>query len=276
MPWVPGCNAVIKVLIVDDEPLARKRVRDLLAGEPDVLLLGESGDGLDAHEKVRTLEPDLLFLDIKMPGLSGLQLSRLLLSGKIPYIVFTTAYSEYAVDAFAVDAVDYLMKPFDKERFRQALTRARSRLADSMPKAEEWQHIIQQLSGLTAGLPTQPPERLAVKDGTRVKFLNLRDITYMRSDGDYLHIHTVSGEHAMIRQRMHDMERRLPGDRFVRISRSVLINLEHIKEMRPSTHGNYEFIVPGSEPLASGKTYWKTIRELMLRFRGDSRSTEHR
>ncbi len=276
MRWVPGCNAVSKVLIVDDEPLARKRVRDLLAAEADMQITGESGDGLDAYEKVQALKPDVLFLDIKMPGLSGLQLSRLLRTGKIPYIIFTTAYSEYAVEAFSVDAVDYLMKPFDRERFRQALTRARSRLAGSMPKAEEWQHIIQQLSGLTAGLPTQPLERLTVKDGTRLKFLNLPDITHMHSDGDYLHIHTVSGEHAMIRERMHDMERRLAGDRFVRISRSVLVNLEHVKEIRPAMHGDYKFILPGSEPLSSGKTYRETIRELMIRFRGASRSTAHR
>ncbi|MGH8378222.1 MAG: LytR/AlgR family response regulator transcription factor, partial [Gammaproteobacteria bacterium] len=112
---------MIKVLVVDDEPLARKRVTSLVSREQDLQLIGESGDGLDALAKIRELGPDLLFLDIKMPGLSGLELSRSLRAEKPPYIIFTTAYGQYAVDAFAVDAIDYLVKPFDRERFRHAI-----------------------------------------------------------------------------------------------------------------------------------------------------------
>lgn len=258
---------MIKTLIIDDEPPARRRIRDLLASETDIQIVGESGDGLDAHEKIRALDPDLLFLDIKMPGLSGLQLSRLLREGKVPCIIFTTAYSEHAVDAFALEAVDYLLKPFDKERFRQALAKARSRMSAAPPSAADMERMVQRLSEWTAELPAHPPGRLAVKDGTRLRFFNLPDISHLRSDGDYLHIHVAGGEHAMIRERMRDMEQRLKTCHFVRISRSVLINFDHVKEMKPTSHGDYEFVLRGGERLASGKTYRDTVRQLLTRIR---------
>ncbi|HET7921239.1 MAG TPA: LytTR family DNA-binding domain-containing protein [Gammaproteobacteria bacterium] len=254
---------MIKVLIVDDEPLARKRVHDLLRDEPDVQILGESGDGLDAREKVRTLEPDLLFLDIKMPGLTGLELSRLLHEAKIPCIIFTTAYSEHAVDAFGVDAVDYLLKPFDKQRLHEALARARKRLAGAVPDAAELARILRQFSGLADNRSSAAPERLAVKDGTHIKFLVLNDITHMQSEGDYLHIHSLNGEHAMIRERMRDMEQRLSQAAFMRISRSLLVNTRHILEMKPTAHGDYEFMLPAGERLVSGKTYREAVRALL-------------
>lgn len=244
-------------------------MRDLLRDESDMQIVAESGDGLDAHEKVRALEPDVLFLDIKMPGLSGLQLSHLLQTQKSPYIIFTTAYTEHAVDAFNVDAVDYLMKPFDKQRFREALAKARKRLAGAAPSAAELGDIFRQLSGLAAELPTRVPERIAVKDGTHLKFLVLRDITHMQSDGDYLHIHTTNGERTMIRERMRDMQQRLSSARFIRISRSLLINIDHIREMRPTAHGDYEFTLPAGERLASGKTYRETVRTLLTLMQGE-------
>ncbi|MGH8371688.1 MAG: LytR/AlgR family response regulator transcription factor [Gammaproteobacteria bacterium] len=250
-------------MIVDDEPLARKRVRDLLHDETDVQIVAESGDGLDAHEKVRVLAPDILFLDIRMPGLSGLELSRLLQNDKPPYIIFTTAYSEHALAAFDVDAVDYLMKPFDRQRLHEALNRARKRLAGSGPSAADLQRLVQQLSVLTVDSSTHASERLAVKDGTHLKFLTLRDITHMHSDGDYLHIHTANGDHTLIRERIRDMQQRLARAAFVRISRSVLVNLDHVREMRPTTHGDYEFILANGERLSSGKTYRDTVRALL-------------
>jgi two-component system, LytTR family, response regulator len=234
-------------------------------------IVAESGDGLDALEKVRELEPDCLFLDIKMPGLSGLELSRLLRNGKPPYIIFTTAYSEHAVAAFDVDAVDYLMKPFDKQRFHEALGRLRKRLAGIAPSAADLERLIQQLAGLHTEPPASVPERIAIKDGTHLKFLVLRDISHMQSDGDYLHIHTMNGEHAMIRERMRDMQQRLVHGAFVRISRSVLINFDHVKEMKPTDRGDYEFILQSGQRLASGKTYRDAIRKLLTRFQGENR-----
>ncbi|MGH9353392.1 MAG: LytR/AlgR family response regulator transcription factor, partial [Terriglobia bacterium] len=207
---------MIKVLVVDDEPPARKRITSLISREPDLQLIGESGDGLDALEKSKELGPDLLFLDIKMPGISGLELSRSLRAEKPPYIIFTTAYGQYAVDAFAVDAVDYLVKPFDRERFRQAVEKVRERLKDPVPISRDanLDTLLERLSELTSGLTGRNTARLAIKDGTRYKFLELADITHVHADGDYLHVHTTNGERSMIRERMQEIERRLTGGAF--------------------------------------------------------------
>lgn len=255
---------IIKIIIIDDEPLARQRIRDLLQSEPDMHIVAESGDGLDAHAKIREFEPDIVFLDIKMPGLSGLELGELLKSGVAPSIIFTTAYSEHAVDAFGLDAVDYLMKPFDRQRFREALGKARNRLA-AAPRIADVERIVDRLSGLT----DHPQQRLAVKDGTHIKFFVLRDITHIQSDGDYLHIHTVTGEHAMIRERMRDMQQRLISSSFVRINRSILVNFDHVREMKPASHGDYELLLSGGARFTSGATYRDTIRGLLARMYPD-------
>lgn len=261
-------KSTIKTLIVDDEPLARKRIRDLLSNEPDVSIVGECGDGLDAQTKVRALSPDLLFLDIKMPGLSGLQLAHTLSRDKhVPYIIFTTAYGEHAIDAFEVEALDYLMKPFDRQRFHLALMRARHRIASGTAHLSDMEHMVKQLSGLMANLPSHPNSRLAVKDGSHIKFFVLSEITHLLSDGDYLNIHTVDGGHTMVRARMHEMQEQLPEPSFVRISRSALINFEHVMEIKPTSHGDYEFLLPGGERLASGKTYRESIRIVLARLK---------
>ncbi len=258
---------MIKVLIADDEPLARKRIRDLMRHEQDLLLAGESGDGMDALAKVKQLSPDLVFLDIKMPGLSGLQLSRLLQADQPPYIIFTTAYGEHALEAFAVDAVDYLLKPFDKERFRQALDKIRTRLAHNAPVTTASGSLHQAMPFTPpAPIPSLAPRasgRITVKDGSRLKFLNLEDITYMESEGDYLHIYTASGQRAMIRERVRHMAQRLEGWTFVRINRSVILNLDYVKEMKPRQRGDYEFLLRTGERFASGITYRSAVRRLL-------------
>jgi two-component system LytT family response regulator len=254
---------------VDDEPLARKRLANLIAHEPDLELVGESGNGADALAKLEALGAELLFLDIKMPGMSGLELARSLRSEKPPYIIFTTAYAQYAVDAFSVDAVDYLLKPCDRERFSQALDKARARLRNPQPIAREagLDALLAQLGTLTAGLTGRAAGRLAIKDGTRFKFLNLADITYVQADGDYLHVHTVNGERSMIRERMQELERRLAGGNFVRVSRSVILNLRHLKEMKPKQRGDYEFSLKNGERFASGTTYRAAVKQLITELR---------
>lgn len=266
--------AVIKVLVVDDEPLARKRLTNLITHETDLALVGESGDGVDALAKIEALGPELLFLDIKMPGMSGLELGRSLRSEKPPYIIFTTAYTQYAVDAFSVDAVDYLLKPFDRERFHHAVDKARERLKDPTPisSGSNFDALLARLSELATGLSGQSAGRLAIKDGTRYKFLELADITHVHADGDYLNVHTVNGERSMIRERMQEMERRLANGSFVRVSRSVMLNLRHLKEMKPRQRGDYEFILKNGEHFASGTTYRSAIKKLIAELRREARA----
>ena len=262
---------MIKVLVVDDEPPARNRIKNLIRQEQDLLLVGESGDGMDALAKVKQLAPDLIFLDIKMPGLSGLQLSQLLRQDRTPQIIFTTAYGEHAVEAFAVDAVDYLLKPFDKERFRQALDKLRTRLehgASAVPAATDSDRVPSHSAAPTPPISPRTAGRLTVKDGSRLKFLSLGDITHMQSEGDYLHIYTASGQRAMIRERMRAMEQRVGGRTFVRISRSVIINLDHVKEMKPRQRGAYEFLLRTGERFASGTTYRSAVRRLLAEITG--------
>lgn len=256
--------STLKVIIVDDEPLARKRVRDLLRDEPDIQVLAESGDGLDAMHKIRHLTPDVVFLDIKMPGLSGLELIRKIPADKRPCIVFTTAYGEHAVDAFGVDAVDYLMKPFEKSRFHETLTKARTRLAGRQGGGPAFLDLMKtQLHHLTSAISGNPAQRIAVKDGTHLKFVVLSDIIHLQADGDYLHIHSVNAEHVMIRERMHSMQGRLPNPPFLRISRSSIVNFNQVLEIKPAAHGDYELLLSNGERVTTGKTYRDQVRTLV-------------
>jgi two-component system LytT family response regulator len=250
---------LIRVLVVDDEPPARNRIKSLIKEHADLMLVGESGDGVDALHKVEELAPDLVFLDIRMPGMTGLELGRTLRGNSRPYIVFTTAYDEYAVDAFSVDAVDYLVKPFDKTRFSESLGRVRSRFANGAPPPTP------DLEKLLERLTAQGPERLAVKDGTRLRLLDLPEITYVQSDGDYIDIHLAGGEHLLVRERMSSLERRTPAESFVRISRSVLLNIRHVNEIRPGERTNYVFRLKSGERFVSGTTYRHALRSLMER-----------
>lgn len=254
---------LIRVLVVDDEPPARNRIKALLKDHADLVLVGESGDGVDALHKVGELSPDLLFLDIRMPGMTGLELGRALHGDRRPYIVFTTAYDEYAVDAFSVDAVDYLVKPFDKARFREALARVRGRFATGAPQPAP------ELGKLLERLAAQGPERLAVKDGTRLRLLDLPEITYVQADGDYLDIHMAGGEHLLVRERMRGLEERIPPESFVRISRSVLLNIRHVNEIRPGERANYVFSLKSGERFVSGITYRDAVRSLVERIRAE-------
>lgn len=254
---------LIRVLVVDDEPPARNRIKSLIKDHADLVLVGESGDGADALHKVDELTPDLLFLDIRMPGMTGLELGRALRGDRRPYIVFTTAYDEYAVDAFNVDAVDYLVKPFDKARFREALGRVRSRFAAGAPVS------VPELEKLLERLAAQGPERLAVKDGTRLRLLDLPEITYVQADGDYLDIHMTGGDHFLVRERFGSLERRIPAESFVRISRSVLLNIRYVNEIRAGDRANYIFGLKSGERFVSGTTYRDTVRALVERIRAE-------
>ncbi|MGH6890066.1 MAG: LytR/AlgR family response regulator transcription factor [Rhizomicrobium sp.] len=264
---------MIRVLVVDDEPQARRRIMDLLHDVSDVAVVGEGEDGQEALARIRELRPDLVFLDIRMPGLSGLELSRLIAADQPPYIVFTTAYGEHALEAFAVDAIDYLLKPFDEGRLRDAIVKARKRIASGTPTKADMEQLAQGLAELGSRLSdanSAAPERLTVKDGALIKFLSLREIAFIHADGDYLQIHMSNGQHTMIREPLRDMEQRLGGRRFFRVSRSVLLNLDFVKELKPHQSGDYEFVLQNGKRFVSGPTHRAAVRQLLTDIRKDS------
>jgi two-component system LytT family response regulator len=253
----------MRVMIVDDEPHARQRLRTLLEGEPALEVVGEAGDGLEALEKIRALTPDVVFLDIQMPELSGLQLLERLSGERVPRVVFTTAYDEYAIEAFDLAALDYLLKPFDRERFQKALGRARAAFEGGGPGFDprELKELIDQVRGGGGGRGDWREKRLVVKVGSKVRFLNVDEIECVLAEGDYVAVQ-VGKETLLVRERMRDVEGRLERHGFFRIHRSSLINLAWLREMRPFRHGDYEFVMASGKVLQSSPTYRDQVQQL--------------
>lgn len=252
---------MIRALIVDDEPPARAQVREFLAGEPDVAVVGESSDGRDALEQIRLLDPDLVFMDIRMPEMSGLEVLRA--EAKLPYTIFTTAYSKYAVEAFAVDALDYLVKPLERQRFRRAVERARRYLqrdATLMRRIDPdaLQAFLTQLDA--AG---NQRERLSIKVGRTVQILDANSIECIEADGDYANVHRNDGTVTRTREGIAALEARLPTARFVRIHRSLIVNMDCVREVRSNKHGGFSLVTASGRRLKSGSKYDDSLRELV-------------
>ncbi len=244
----------IQVLIVDDEPLARQRVRLLLEEEPDVRVIGESGDGLAALEQIQATKPDLLFMDVQMPGMDGFEVLRRVPQEQLPVVIFTTAYDRHALQAFEVNALDYLLKPFKPGRFKESVARARELLANK--------HAGLATRGLLALLghaPTAPAQlaRLAVKADGRVIFVELDQIEAIEAAGKYVVVQVGQQQH-VVRESMTSLESQLPARRFLRISRSAIVNMDQIKELQPMFKGENLVV------LKSGRSYPATrpIREI--------------
>lgn len=217
----------LRALIVDDEPLARERLRGFLAAEPDIELAGECGDVRAAIAAIQREAPDLVFLDMQMPGGDGLQVVAELPPDRRPAVVFATAHEKFAVDAFSVEAVDYLLKPFDQERLRQALRRVREqrqRRAGGVPE------------------PAAPADRVAVKADGRLVFLRPEEIVRVEAADNYVILHLAAGR-LMVRETMGAVEARLGLRFFARINRSALVQLAAIREIQPAQHGDYTVVL---------------------------------
>ena len=256
---------MIRALIVDDEPPARDQVREFLADEPDVLIVGESGDGREALRQIRTLEPELLFMDIRMPNLSGLEVLKSGLEARLPYTIFTTAYAGYAVEAFALEALDYLLKPLERRRFREAVDRARRYLARdaSLARRIDPDALGAFLAHLEAFGEGPRRARLPIKIGRRIRLLELEQVEFMRADGDYVTIHQRDGEALRTRESIAALEGRLPAGRFLRVHRSVIVNRECVKELRSNKRGGYTLITTGDHRLATGGTYAAAVQAIL-------------
>jgi two-component system LytT family response regulator len=241
----------IRTLIVDDEPLARQRVRDLLATDPDIDLVGECADGRQAVAAVRSLQPDLMLLDVQMPALDGFGVLQALDGDTLPVVVFVTAHDRYALKAFEVHALDYLLKPFDRERFACALGRAKAEVQRGQAGAVE-QRLLAMLQSVQERQAT--PERLIVKTGGRYSFVRLHDIDWIEAAGNYVRLHVGKEQH-LLRESMSALEARLDGRCFVRIHRSTIVNLERIRELQPTFHGEYAVVLRDGRELTLSRTY---------------------
>lgn len=234
----------IRTLLVDDEPLARVGLREMLRGHDDIEIVGECGDGAEALERIEMLEPDLVFLDIQMPALGGFEVLEQL-QGAAPAVVFVTAYSEYALRAFRVAALDYLLKPVDPEAFDMALERARERLSprdeslSSWTEAEELRRLLRGYrdAGGEGGSQQYLP-RIFIREGERGFFVRTADVDWAQTADNYVRIAAAGREH-LIRATMYDLEQKLDPQQFARIHRRTMVNLERIEEITTDFRGNH-------------------------------------
>ena len=236
-------------MIIDDEPLARRGVRARLRKMPDVKIVGECGDGTSGLEAILKLEPDLIFLDVQMPGMDGFGVLRALPADHLPSVIFLTAHEEHAVRAFEVSALDYLLKPLDDERFEAALNRARKQM-DAASKAE--------LAGRMLRLLDQQNEKYAsrftVRMGSRIQVVPAEDLEWISSAGDYTELHTRNAIH-LLRETMNSLEQRLDPSRFARIHRSRIVNLAAILELRSIENREYIVKLRDGSQHRSSRTY---------------------
>ena len=266
---------MIHVMIVDDEPLARKKIRTLIEPHGDFKVVAESGDGRDGLEKMHALKPDALFLDVQMPEMGGMEMLTQAGPGPRPYTVMTTAFDDYAVQAFERDAVDYLLKPFDAARFEAALERIRTQMERDFRAAGriDVDLMLKRLGPPPAEpMPRTRPERVPVKIGRRVRFLDAGHMRCIRADRDYVNIHMTTGEIIHTSDRISQMEEKLTGLPFLRVHRSAIVNLEQVREVR-SAGSYYDFLLTADMRVTSGCTYKRDIHALISSWKkvGDKR-----
>ena len=240
---------MIRALIVDDEPLARRGIRLRLEEHHDVEIVGEAPDGPAAVRAVEELLPELLFLDVQMPGMSGFDVLARIAGTHLPVIVFVTAYDQYAIRAFDVRAIDYLLKPFTKERFDDALARARRELAQRDEESGP-----SKLLDLIEPQPESYLTRLAVRSRDRFLLVKTEEIDWLEAAGNYVEVH-ARGREYLLRSTVANLERRLDPARFVRIHRSTIVNLDRVAEIRSDAHGDYDVTLTGGKVLRMTRNF---------------------
>jgi len=260
-------STAIRTLIVDDEPLAREGIRLLLKQDADIEVIGEVGSGREATSRIEELRPDLVFLDVQMPECTGFQVLASLSPASVPGVVFVTAFDRYALQAFEVHALDYLLKPFDDERFFEALRRAKAHL-----QVAQVEDLRRQLAALLADVgeprepapaPVQPAERLAIKDGSRVVFLRADEIDWIEAADYYVQIHAGPKSY-LHRETMQSLERRLDPAQFVRIHRSAIVNRRRIRELRSGGRREAVVVLEGGATLKVARSQRDKIASLRV------------
>jgi two-component system, LytTR family, response regulator len=255
----------IRTVIADDEPLARKKLRLLLGSEPGVQVVAECQDGQQTIGAVRAHKPDLLLIDVKMPDVDGFEVLARLTDDEMPVVVFTTAYDQFAVRAFEAHAMDYLLKPFERERLHQAIERTRSELLKSHNR-----DLTSRILDLLASKPEPKPEskrtddRMVIRAGGKVVFLDLAEVDWIEAAANYVKLN-VGKESYLLREGIGSVSERLDPDRFVRIHRSVIVNVRKIKELQPCDSGEYIAVLRNGKELSCSRGYRTELQRLIGR-----------
>ncbi|HEX6546120.1 MAG TPA: LytTR family DNA-binding domain-containing protein [Bryobacteraceae bacterium] len=251
---------MIKVLIVDDEPIIRRGLRSHLSNRDCYEVVGECCNGRRAIDDIREAKPDLVFLDVQMPEVDGFGVIREVGPAAMPAVVFVTAFDEYAVRAFDVNALDYLLKPFDEERFSRCLTRVEQRLAEP----GKGDSLVEKLASLVAEqAKPRTADRLAIRNSDRITLLQTEEIDWIEAADNYVEIHVGKQVHLM-RETLSNLEQRLQPFRFLRIHRSRLVNADRIKELHPLFHGEYELVLSDGTHLTSSRHYRDVLQRLLV------------
>jgi two-component system, LytTR family, response regulator len=250
----------IRAVIVDDEPLARRGIRAQLREQKDIEIVSECRNGREAIAAIQQQEPDLVFLDVQMPELDGFEVLNAVGVERMPAVIFVTAYDSYALRAFEVHALDYLLKPFDDERFAHAIKRARDHLA-----GRNLQELSGRLQGLLEDLKARSApkyaERLVVKSAGRIVFLSVAEIDFIRAADNYVRIHAGHDQH-LLRETMNSLEQKLDPHQFLRVHRSTIVNVQRIREAAQLFRGEYELVLRDGRRIATGRNYRDRLRSL--------------
>lgn len=246
-----------RVVIADDEPLARERVRMMIESSPNHVVVAECGDGPAAVEAIIEHQPDIVFLDIRMPGLDGLEVLAALDDARVPpAVIFATAHDRYAVKAFEVSAADYLLKPFDAARFAAALARAEARLAGGAGLDAELKQLLKNLR-------SQPfPERFLVRAARHLYFVKAADIDWVDGASNYVRLH-IGGRAHLVRDTLKAIAAKLPPERFVRVHRSLIVNVDRIERLEPAGHGEYHITLKDGAKVTSSRGHSRELQALL-------------
>ena len=250
----------IRVLIIDDEPVARRGILRLLRQEPDIEVVGECGDGSAAISAIGTLSPDLVFLDVQMPELDGFAIIDAIGCNRMPSVVFVTAFDQHAVRAFDAQALDYVLKPIDPERFRRALQRARARLADHDDGFVR--RVSEALRSIDRGESQRYPSRLAIRSDGRVRLVDIDEVDRIVASGNYVEVHAGAKQHRL-RETMASLEARLDPQRFIRVSRAAFVSMAHIREVQPLFNGDFVVLLKNGAQVNGSRRYRAALDALL-------------
>jgi two-component system LytT family response regulator len=254
---------VMRTIIADDEHLARKKLNLLLGAEPGVQVVAECHDGQEAIDAIRAYQPDLLLIDIRMPELSGFEVLEQISPDKLPVVIFTTAYDQFAIRAFEARALDYLLKPFDTERLHQAIERARAELVKCYNR-DMTSRILQLLAknGEASPKSRRVEDRMAIRAGGKVVFLDVDELDWIEAAANYVKLN-VGKDSYILREGIGSLSDRLDPERFVRIHRSVIVNARKIKELQPCDSGEYIAILKNGKEISCSRGYRTQVQRLI-------------